>query len=146
MSSTIFGSRNPFYGMRRFPDNGVIAGVCEGVAVHFDWNPRVVRVIAVLFLIFTGFWPTVVAYLFGWYILEPVKGAPPAEGTGLSAAAAASTAAPGAGPDAAAPPRTAPMPELKARFTRLDERLRKIEECVTDHAYQLRQELRKLES
>jgi phage shock protein C len=127
-------SRNPFYGMRRFPDRGWIAGVCEGIAVHFDWNTRLVRLVAVLLLIFTGFWPTVVAYLLLWYILEPIKGAPPALGT----------AVPPPGPSS--PPGTpAPMPELKARFARLDERLRKIEECVTDHAFQLRQELKKLE-
>jgi phage shock protein C len=139
VSSTIYGSRNPFYGMRRFPDRGVIAGVCEGLAVHFDWNPRVVRVIAVLLVIFTGFWPTVVAYLFMWYIVEPEQGAPPAEGT----AVLTPTSGPGSDPNA---PRPVPMPELKARFSRLDDRLRQIEECVTDHAFELRREIRKLES
>jgi phage shock protein C len=144
VSSTIFGSRNPFYGMKRFPDNGVIAGVCEGLAVHFDWNPRIVRVIAVLLVIFTGFWPTVVAYLFAWYILEPVKGAPPVEGTTVPPGNPGATPGPMAGGSATGSAR--PKPELKARFAKLDERLRKIEECVTDHAYQLRRELKKLES
>jgi len=139
VSSTIFGSRNPFYGMRRFPDRGVIAGVCEGLAVHFDWNPRVVRVIAVLLVIFTGFWPTVVAYCFAWYIVEAAPGAPPAAGTGIPSAAA--PAAPGSG---GAP--AVPMPELKARFAKLDARLRTIEECVTDREFELRRELRKLET
>lgn len=145
MSSTIFGSRNPFYGMRRFPDAGVIAGVCEGIAVHFDWNPRIVRVIAVLLVIFTGFWPTVVAYLFMWYIVQPEQGPPPVESTVVPPAP---PSVPGAGPAPgfATPSRPAPMPELKARFNRLDERLRKIEECVTDHAFELRQEFKKLQS
>lgn len=136
MTSTVLGSRNPFYGMRRYPDRGVIAGVCVGLAAHFDWNPRVVRVVAVLLLCFTGFWPTVVAYCLAWYIVEPTPGAPPAEGTAM----------PPTPPAAAGAAVAVPMPELKARFARLDERLRGIEECVTDREFELRRELKKLES
>jgi phage shock protein C len=141
VSSTVLGSRNPFHGMRRYPDNGVIAGVCEGLAVHFDWSPRVVRVIAVLLLIFTAFWPTVVAYCLAWYIIDPVPGMPPSHGVPPAASAGA---APGAGP--APSGASVPMPELKARFAKLDERLRDIEECVTDKEFELRRELKKLEA
>ncbi|MBI2384260.1 MAG: PspC domain-containing protein, partial [Gammaproteobacteria bacterium] len=70
--------------MRRYPHQGWIAGVCEGIAVHFDWNPRMVRLIAVLLLIFTAFWPLVIAYLVAWYLLEPAE-APPARGAGPAA-------------------------------------------------------------
>lgn len=143
MSSTVFGSRNPFYGMRRYPDNGVIAGVCEGLAVHFDWNPRIVRVLAVLLLIFTAFWPAVVTYCLAWYIVDPVAGPPPAQNASPGAPGAPSAPpAPGAAP--AGP--GVPMPELKSRFARLDDRLRQIEECVTDREFELRRELKKLEA
>lgn len=140
MSSTVFGSRNPFYGMRRYPDNGVIAGVCEGLAVHFDWNPRIVRVFAVLLLIFTGFWPAVLTYCLAWYIVDPVAGPPPVHNT--------SPGAPGAPPAPGSAPADpgVPMPELKSRFARLDDRLRQIEECVTDKEFELRRELKKLEA
>lgn len=141
MSSTVLGSRNPFHGMRRYPDNGVIAGVCEGLAAHFDWNPRLVRVIAVLLLVFTAFWPMVVAYCLAWYIVDPVLGLSPAHGV---APAASAGAAHSAGPAPAG--ASVPMPELKARFARLDERLRDIEECVTDREFELRRELKKLEA
>ena len=141
MSSTIFGSRNPFYGMHRYPDNGVVAGVCEGLAVHFDWNPRIVRVIAVLLLIFTGFWPTVIAYCLAWYIVDPVAGPSPARNP-----AAGSAADPAPATGAATPAPGVPMPELKSRFARLDDRLRQIEECVTDKEFELRRELKKLEA
>lgn len=140
MSSTVFGSRNPFYGMRRYPDNGVIAGVCEGLAVHFDWNPRMVRVFAVLLLIFTGFWPAVLTYCLAWYIVDPVAGPPPAHST--SPSAPGTPPAPGSAPAGAG----VPMPELKSRFARLDDRLRQIEECVTDKEFELRRELKKLEA
>jgi len=137
VSSTVFGSRNPFYGMRRYPDNGVIAGVCEGLAVHFDWNARIVRVFAVLLLVFTGFWPAVVTYCLAWYIVDPVAGPSPAQSTSQSAPPAPGAAPAGPG---------VPMPELKSRFARLDDRLRQIEECVTDKEFELRRELKKLEA
>jgi phage shock protein C len=38
------------------------------------------------------------------------------------------------------------MTEIKARFERLDQRLRNIEECVTDREFELRRELKKLET
>lgn len=145
MSSTVFGSRNPFYGMRRYPDNGVIAGVCEGLAVHFDWNPRMVRVFAVLLLIFTGFWPAVLTYCLAWYIVDPVTGPSPAHGTDPGAASGP-TPGPASAGAAAAPAAGVPMPELKSRFARLDDRLRQIEECVTDKEFELRRELKKLEA
>ena len=140
MSSTVFGSRNPFYGMRRYPDAGVVAGICEGLAAHFDWNPRIVRVIAVLLLIFTAFWPTMIAYCLAWYIVDPVKGSPPMRAP-----------APASAPDSSAPSPTAadapaPMPQIKARFSKLEDRLRQIEACVTSEEFELRRELKKLEA
>mgnify|MGYP006140061917 FL=1 len=35
--------------------------------------------------------------------------------------------------------------DLKARFSRLDQRLSSMEDCVTSNDYELRRELRKLE-
>jgi len=115
----------------------VIAGVCEGLAVHFDWNARIVRVFAVLLLVFTGFWPAVVTYCLAWYIVDPVAGPSPAQSTSQSAPPAPGAAPAGPG---------VPMPELKSRFARLDDRLRQIEECVTDKEFELRRELKKLEA
>jgi phage shock protein C len=67
--------------------------------------------------------------------LQPAQGMPPAASAGT---------APG---DSPAPSgASVPMPELKARFARLDERLRDIEECVTDKEFELRRELKKLEA
>lgn len=135
--STETASRNPFHGMRRYPERGVIAGVCEGLAVHFDWNVRLVRVLAVLLLVFTGFWPSVVAYCLAWYVVEPV-GAEPAPSAAVPPTGPAPSPAAGGAP-------TVPMPELKARFGRLEDRLRAVEACVVSDELNLRRELRKLE-
>lgn len=129
-------SRNPFKGMRRFPDDGWVAGVCAGIALHFDWSRKLVRLVAVLLLIFTGFWPTAIAYLVFWYVLDPVQGS--AGEAAAAARPAASQAPPGVPP--------ADIGSLKARFGALEQRLRQIEEYVTDQEYELRRELRKLET
>jgi phage shock protein C len=119
--------------MRRIPERGVIAGVCAGVAEYFDWNVRLLRAILVIGFVFSGFFPIVVLYCALWYVMDPLgpEGYPrPFE-------------RPAAG---SAPPRPATMDEVKTRFARLDQRLRNIEECVTDKEFELRQELKKLES
>lgn len=135
MSAESTVSRNPLHGLRRFPERGVVAGVCEGVAVHFDWNVRAVRVVTFVMLFVTGFWPLFVSYLLAWYIVEPASEvSPPAPRTGTKAPA------PGDGSVV-----RVPMPELKARFGRLEERLRAVEACVVSDEYSLRRELRKLE-
>ena len=43
--------------------NGVIFGVCRGLAEHFDFSVFWARMIAVLFFIFTGFWPAIGLYI-----------------------------------------------------------------------------------
>ena len=121
-----------FRGMRRIPERGVIAGVCAGIAEYFDWNVRLLRAILVVSFIFSGFFPIVVVYAVLWYVLDPLPAGP-----------AASFESPAA---REAPTRPASMTEIKARFERLDERLRGIEECVTDREFELRRELKKLEA
>ena len=118
-------------GLRRIPERGVIAGVCAGIAEYFDWNAKILRVVAVV-LLFCGFGATLIIYLALWYIMDP---APPAAGTG-------DDAAPGVAPSG----RPTSMSEIKARFARLDERLRDIEACVTDREFDLRRALKKLET
>lgn len=118
-------------GFRRIPQRGVIAGVCAGIAEYFDWNVRLLRAAIVIIAVFTAVFPFVVAYLVLWYVMEPLS---PAE-------AAADPSDPGA-----PPVRPTPMSEIKERFARLDDRLRQIEECVTDREFDLRREFKKLEA
>jgi phage shock protein C len=127
-------------GRRRFyrdPSRGYIAGVCVGIADYFGWNVKIIRVVAVLALIFGGAAPVIVAYLVLWYLMDP---APSDHSVPLRSEAN------GNGAESRSAPYRASMTDLKSRFARLDERLRHIEECVTSNELELRRELRKLES
>jgi phage shock protein C len=130
--------RFSFDGMRRIPQRGWIAGVCAGIAEYFDWNVRLLRLILVVTLLISGFFPIGVVYLVLWYVLE--EGEP---GSSYDTYVPAGAGGPGA---AAAPVRAPRMGDIHARFSKLDQRLRNIEECVTDREFELRRELKKLET
>ncbi len=60
--------------MRRFyrsPEHKIIAGVCRGLAEHFDVNPIIVRLV---FIALSGFavLPGIATYIILWLIL-PVR-------------------------------------------------------------------------
>lgn len=113
-------------GLRRIPERGIVAGVCAGICEYFDWNVKLLRALLVVIFIFSGAFPILVIYAVLWYVMDPI----PAADVGST---------PGA-------QRPASMGEVKDRFTRLDERLRHIEECVSDKEFELRRELKKLEA
>ena len=121
MSSTNFLDKIP-----RYPAAGLIGGVCAGIAAYFDWNPRLLRVITVLGLIFGLFFPVFVSYLVLWYLMDPARGHPgqneSAQGSGTQMSADG----------------------LRQHFDRLETRLRGMEAVVADGEYELRRELRKL--
>ncbi len=60
-------SRDGIYRSR----NGVIFGVCRGLAEHFDFSVLWARVIAIIFLIITGFWPAIGMYLIATLLMKP---------------------------------------------------------------------------
>ncbi|MBC8467860.1 MAG: envelope stress response membrane protein PspC, partial [Planctomycetes bacterium] len=51
--------------------NGVILGVCRGIAEYFNFSLFWIRAIAVIFLIFTGFWPTLIVYFIAALLMKP---------------------------------------------------------------------------
>ena len=51
--------------------NGAILGVCRGMAEHFDFSVFWARAIAVLFLLFSGFWPAIGLYLIAALLMKP---------------------------------------------------------------------------
>ena len=57
-------------GMYRSRD-GVILGVCRGISDYFDFSVFWTRAIAVILLIFTGLWPTVVLYFLAALLMKP---------------------------------------------------------------------------
>ena len=120
-------------GLHRIPDHGVIAGVLAGIAEYFDWNVRLLRAAVVIVFIFSGFFPIVVLYGVLWYVMDP-------------APAGGSRAPYSALPDSPSPLHPPTPTDLKARFSKLEERLGYMEDCVTSREFELRQELRKLEA
>lgn len=51
--------------------NGVILGVCRGVAEYFDFSVFWSRVIALALLFITGFWPTMALYFIAGLLMKP---------------------------------------------------------------------------
>ncbi|MBW1698586.1 MAG: envelope stress response membrane protein PspC [Deltaproteobacteria bacterium] len=51
--------------------NGIIMGVCRGLAEYFNFSVFWVRVIFLGLLIFTGFWPVGVLYLVAALVMKP---------------------------------------------------------------------------
>lgn len=120
--------------MHRYPDSGWVAGVCAGLADYSGWSVKLIRVLVILALIFSGFFPVGVIYLVLWYLMDPAEGE---IGTGRRnhSAQARATAS-----------RTVGGSEARARFEKLDKRLARMEACVSQDELELRREFRNLES
>jgi len=56
----------------RLPQEAKLAGVCAGLSVHFGIDPTVMRILVVALALFTGFFPTAIAYaVVAW--ITPVR-------------------------------------------------------------------------
>lgn len=134
-----FGRHGRLSGMRRYPREGWIAGVCAGLAETFDWNAKLVRLVFVVAFVFGGFFPAGVVYLLLWYLMDEDK----ARSGGYAASAAPE---PSEAPGDRSERYGSSGADPRARFARMEERLRNLEECVTSNEFELRRELRQLES
>ena len=54
--------------------NKVFAGICGGVGEYFNVDPVLIRLIWVLVVIFTGFFPGVLAYIIAIFIVPEKRG------------------------------------------------------------------------
>jgi phage shock protein C len=129
-------------GMRRYPGEGWVAGVCAGIADYFGWSVKVIRVLMILALLFSGFFPVGIVYLALWYLMDPADapasyGAPRTPGSPKAGG-------PSTGSHADNPTMTAG--NAKARFEKLERRLQNIEACVTQDELELRRQFKKLEA
>ena len=57
----------------RSSTNKVFAGICGGLGEYFDIDPTVVRIVWLLVVIFTGFFPGVLAYIVAIFIIPEHK-------------------------------------------------------------------------
>ncbi|WP_409310880.1 envelope stress response membrane protein PspC [Pectobacterium sp. B1J-3] len=56
----------------RIPEEGMLKGVCAGLARYFDVPVKLVRVIVVLSMFFGLFFFTIVAYIALSFVLDPI--------------------------------------------------------------------------
>jgi phage shock protein C len=51
--------------------NGIILGVCKGIADYFDFSVFWARVITLVLLFLTGFWPVMILYFVAALLMKP---------------------------------------------------------------------------
>ncbi len=111
----------------RRPDEGMIKGVCAGVAHYFDVPVRLVRLIVVLSMFFGLFMLTLIAYAILAYWLEPA----PAEEDG-------------SGGESARLPPGRQLDLLEMQINDSEQHLRQVERYVTSEAFGIRNRFRQL--
>ena len=103
--------------------NGVILGVCRGLADYFDFSVFWIRAIAVILFIFTGFWPVVGIYLLAALLMKPEPGK--YAGTGSNHKGGSRYRC----------PRNDTAERLKRKWKYLEKRIRKMEDTVTSREF-----------
>ena len=123
--------------LRRDTSDAWLGGVCAGIARYVGWTPTAVRVVAFLIVLFTAFGPAMTVYCLLWWLIDRDDVVTPAYADTQPYAPSSPRS------DNSSSSRTS---DARARFARLEERLRNMEECVSSREFELRQELRRLES
>jgi phage shock protein PspC (stress-responsive transcriptional regulator) len=59
--------------LERDSEKAIVSGVLSGLAQYFNQDPVLFRVLAIAFLIVTGFFPGIFIYIAAWLVM-PKKG------------------------------------------------------------------------
>jgi len=110
---------------------GVIFGVCRGLADHFDFSIVWARVIAIIFLLVTGFWPAIGLYLIAALLMKPAPVIP------------IKTEAEQEFYDSYANSRHLAARRIKRRYENLERRIRRMEHIVTAREFDWDEKLSK---
>ncbi|HEX2252671.1 MAG TPA: PspC domain-containing protein [Thermoanaerobaculia bacterium] len=73
-------------GLYRSRTNRMLAGVCGGIARHFNLDPTLVRILYVVISLFSAAVPGVLLYVILWIIVPEEPAPTPNVGTGGGAA------------------------------------------------------------
>jgi len=111
--------------------NGVIFGVCRGLAEHFNFSILWARVIAIIFLLVTGFWPAIGIYLIAALLMKPAPVIP------------IKTEAEQEFYDSYANSRHLAAHRIKRRYENLERRIRRMEHIVTAREFDWDEKLSK---
>ena len=110
--------------------NGMVAGVCKGIADYFDFSVGWTRVLVVVLMLITGFWPVVIAYVVAACVMKPAPVLPihtDEEAEFYHSFASSSQMA---------------LQRLKATFDKLDRRLQRLEHVITAREYDWERRMR----
>ena len=110
--------------------DGVVFGVCKGVAEYFDVSVTGVRLAVILLAILTGFWGGVIAYVVAALLLKPAPMIPFESDSDAEFY------------NAYASSRTMALQRLKRTFDNLDRRIQRMETIVTARDYDWERRLR----
>ncbi len=110
--------------------DGMLLGVCKGLARQFDLSVGLLRAIVVVLFLITGVWPVGLLYLVAALVmkLEPVV---PIRSAGEQEFY-----------DSYSSSRTGALDRMKRTFESLDRRLRRMEDVVTSRDFQWERRMR----
>lgn len=60
--------------LKRDEEKAVVSGVLAGLAEYFNQDPVLFRVLAIAFLILTGFFPGILLYIAAWIVMPKKDG------------------------------------------------------------------------
>ncbi len=117
----IITSTNGIYRSRQ----GILMGVCRGLAQHFNFNVFWTRMIALILFLITGFWPMGVIYIVAGLMLnlEPVM--PLENETDQEFYQSYTTS------------KTSAIQRIKRKFDNIDRRIQRMEHTVTSREFDL---------
>lgn len=55
--------------LTRLSNDKIIFEICSGLAQYLGWDKTVVRILMVLLLVFTGFFPITLVYIVAYFIM-----------------------------------------------------------------------------
>ena len=104
--------------------NGLILGVCRGIADSFDLSAFWIRAILIVVFIFTGFWPIIGIYILAALLMKSEPDAPGHKRPGRHSSGCRSR-------------RTGyqTAERLKRKWRHLEKRIRRMEDKVTSREY-----------
>jgi phage shock protein C len=114
--------RTHLSGLHRSRD-GVIFGVCRGIAEHFDFSVFWVRTLAVIAAVVTGIWPAIGLYCLAALLMKPE---PKPEGDQFTESDSKSASSSSVHQAAQ---------RLKRRYEDLDRRIQRMENIVTSREF-----------
>ena len=102
---------------------GVILGVCRGISDYFDFSLVWTRILAVIFLLVSGFWPAMGLYFIAALLMKPAPVIP------------IQTEAEQEFYDSYTQSRNGALYRLRRRYQKLERRIQRMEDKVTSREF-----------